>query len=103
MNPDNRRKLIDRVIRAAEAALAAQKYVSSIDVLAGIGWLDPGLLKRWQQGQIGYLEEGIQDEKVHLRDAIDQEDHLADRQQEGSRMTPTASRGRDHPPPTDTG
>jgi hypothetical protein len=27
----------------------------------------------------------------------------ADRQQEGSRMTPTASRGRDHPPPTDTG
>jgi hypothetical protein len=45
MQPHNRKKLDDRVIRAAEAALAAQKYVSPVDVLVGIGWLDPGALK----------------------------------------------------------
>ncbi|WP_156908618.1 hypothetical protein [Bradyrhizobium murdochi] len=38
MHPDNRKKLNDRVIRAAEATLAAQKYVSPVDVLVGIGW-----------------------------------------------------------------
>ncbi|WP_407154962.1 hypothetical protein [Bradyrhizobium sp. STM 3557] len=70
MNADNRSKLNDRVIRAAEAALAAQKYVSSIDVLVGIGWLDPGLLKRWQQGQIGYLEEGIQTNQSRISEAM---------------------------------
>jgi hypothetical protein len=51
MQPHNRKKLDDRVIRAAEAALAVQKYVSPVDVLVGIGWLDPGALKRWQQGR----------------------------------------------------
>jgi hypothetical protein len=42
MQPHNRKKLSDRVIKAAKAALAARKYVSPIDVLVGIGWLDPG-------------------------------------------------------------
>jgi hypothetical protein len=56
MHPHNRKNLDDRVIRAAEAALAAQKYVSAVDVLVGIGWLDPGALKRWRQGQVEYLE-----------------------------------------------
>jgi len=41
MQPHNRKKLSDRVIKAAEAALPARKYVSPIDVLVGIGWLDP--------------------------------------------------------------
>jgi len=27
--------------KAAEASLAAQNYVSPVDVLVGIGWLDP--------------------------------------------------------------
>jgi hypothetical protein len=70
MNPDNRSKLNDRVIRAAEAALAAQKYVSSIDVLVGIGWLDPGSLKRWQQGQVAYLEAGIQTNLSRISEAM---------------------------------
>jgi len=60
MHPDNRKKLSDRVTRAAEAALAARKYVSPIDVLVGIGWLDPGAVKRWQQGQTDYLERVVQ-------------------------------------------
>jgi hypothetical protein len=37
MQPHNRKKLADRVIRAAEAALASQKYVRPVDVLVGIG------------------------------------------------------------------
>ena len=35
MHPHNRKKLDDRVVSAAEAALAAQKYVSPVDVLVG--------------------------------------------------------------------
>lgn len=70
MTSSNRRKLDDRVIRAAEAALATQKYVSSIDVLVGIGWLDPGLLKRWQQGQMPYLEAGIQTNLSRVSEAM---------------------------------
>jgi hypothetical protein len=60
MQPHNRKKLNDRVVKAAEAALAAQKYASPIDVLVGIGWLDPGTVKCWRQGQVGYLEGAIQ-------------------------------------------
>jgi hypothetical protein len=40
MSPENRKKLASRVIKAAETALAAQHYVTPIDVLVGIGWLD---------------------------------------------------------------
>ena len=47
------------VVRAAEAALEAQNYVRPIDVLLGIGWLDPGAEKRWRQGQIDYLERAV--------------------------------------------
>jgi hypothetical protein len=52
----HRRTLADRVIQAAEGKLAAQKYVSPIDVLLGIGWLDPGVVKGWRQGHIDCLE-----------------------------------------------
>jgi hypothetical protein len=33
---------------------------SARDVLLGIGWLDPGAVKRWQAGQIDYLEHAVQ-------------------------------------------
>jgi hypothetical protein len=56
MIPKNRKKLDDRVQRAAEAALAKQNYVSPIDVLAGVGWLDPAALARWRRGQADCLE-----------------------------------------------
>ena len=70
MPPQNRKKLDDRVIRAAEAALAAQKYVSPVDVLVGIGWLDPGALKRWQQGQVEYLEGVVQTNLPRISEAM---------------------------------
>jgi len=70
MDPHNRQKLDDRVRRAAETALAARKYVSPVDVLVGIGWLDPGALKRWQQGQVAYLEEVVQTNLPRISEAM---------------------------------
>jgi hypothetical protein len=60
MIPKNRAKLADRVGRAAQAALAGKGYVSPIDVLLGIGWLDAGAVQRWRRGQIDYLERVVQ-------------------------------------------
>src|SRR5690242_20058192 len=70
MDPHHRRKLEDRVIRAAEAALAAQKHVSPVDVLAGIGWLDPTALVRWQRGQVACLEEAVQTHLPRIAEAM---------------------------------
>src|SRR5438270_8593614 len=48
---------IDRgVIRAAEAALAKRKFVTAIDVLVGVGWLEPRRVDEWRQGRVDYLE-----------------------------------------------
>ncbi len=60
MSPDNKAKLAERVVRAAETALEAKGYVSSLDVVVGIGWLDMATVKRWRQGQIRYLERVMQ-------------------------------------------
>lgn len=70
MNPKNRKKLIDRVTRAAEAALAARHYVTSIDVLVGIGWLDPGAAARWRRGQIDYLEREVRTSLPRISEAM---------------------------------
>ena len=39
MPNDNMKRLEARTAAAAEAALAARKFVTAIDVLQGIGWL----------------------------------------------------------------
>src|SRR2546421_5814897 len=70
MNPENRRKLAERVTKAAEAAFAAQKYVSPVDVLIGIGWLDPGAVKRWRQGQTDWLERVVQTNLSRISEAM---------------------------------
>jgi hypothetical protein len=70
MHSQGRKKLDDRVIRAAEAALAAQNYVSPVDVLVGIGWLDPGSLARWQRGQVACLEEAVQANPPRISEAM---------------------------------
>jgi hypothetical protein len=70
MHPENRRKLQERVIKAAEDSFAAQNYVSSIDVLVGIGWLDAGAVKRWRQGQVDYLERVIQTNLARISEAM---------------------------------
>ena len=53
-------QLADRVARAAEAALAAKRFVAAVDILVGIGWLDPGAMERWRRGQIDCLEGVVQ-------------------------------------------
>src|SRR5437868_10168595 len=70
MNRRNRDKLADRVVKAAEASLAAQHYVSPVDVLVGIGWLDPGAEKRWRQGQIDCLEGAVQTNLPRISEAM---------------------------------
>ena len=70
MSRKNRNTLADRVIKAAEAALAAQDYVSPIDVLVGIGWLDPGSVERWRRGQIDCLERVVQTNLPRISEAM---------------------------------
>jgi hypothetical protein len=70
MHPQNRKKLADRVVKASEAALTARSFVSPVDVLVGIGWLDPGAEKRWRQGQIDYLERVVQTNLSRISEAM---------------------------------
>jgi hypothetical protein len=71
MSRKDRPPLADRVARAAEAALAAQDYVSPLDVLLGIGWLDPNTARRWQQGQIDCVEEALQTNPARIAEAME--------------------------------
>jgi hypothetical protein len=70
MNPKNQNPLDERVIRAAEDALARQGCVSPIDVLAGIRWLDPGAVDRWRRGQIDYLLHAVQTKPSRISEAM---------------------------------
>ena len=70
MNSKHRRSLAERVDEAAAAALAAQDYVSPIDVLVRIGWLDPGAVKRWRQGQVDYLEGVVATNSSRISEAM---------------------------------
>ncbi|MBA3621293.1 MAG: DUF2293 domain-containing protein, partial [Euzebyales bacterium] len=49
-----------RVVRAAEAALRDHGYVAPVDVLVGMGWLQPAHRDRWRQGRVPYLERVVQ-------------------------------------------
>ena len=53
-------RLEERVMRAAEAALAEQSYVSAIDVLLRLGWLAPPHVALWRQGRVECLERTVQ-------------------------------------------
>lgn len=46
--------------RAAQAALARQRFVSAIDVLLGLGWLAPSHVDQWRQGRVDSLEQVVQ-------------------------------------------
>lgn len=56
MTGANGNKLERGVVRAAEAALAERKFVTAIDVLVGVGWLQPARVDEWRQGRVEYLE-----------------------------------------------
>jgi len=54
-----KKSLEQRVIATATQILHEQYYVSSIDVLLGIGYLQPTHLKEWRYGRVPYLEDVI--------------------------------------------
>ena len=70
MSRKNRNALPDRIVKAADAALAAQGYVSPIDVLVGIRWLDIGTVERWRRGQIDCLERAVQTDLSRISEAM---------------------------------
>jgi hypothetical protein len=45
-----------RVLAAANAALARNKFVAPIDVLTGLGWLRHEQAEAWRRGRVPYLE-----------------------------------------------
>jgi hypothetical protein len=66
----SRRSLEERVADAAGRTLAAQKYVSAVDVLLGIGWLDPNSMRRWRLGQVDCLEQVMQVNPARIVEAM---------------------------------
>jgi hypothetical protein len=64
------RGIEDRVARAAEAALADREFVAPVDVLMGVGWLQPGVVDRWRQGRVEYLEAAAQVDPSKLSAAM---------------------------------
>jgi hypothetical protein len=64
------RGIEDRVARAAEAALADREFVAPVDVLMGVGWLPPGVVDRWRQGRVEYLEAAAQVDPSKLSAAM---------------------------------
>jgi hypothetical protein len=70
MNRTNRHKLADRVTGAAKATLAAQGYVSPLDVLCGIGWLSADAVQRWRRGQVVALEQVTQTNLPRISEAM---------------------------------
>jgi hypothetical protein len=70
MNRKNPTALADRVAKAAEAALARQDYVSPIDAVVGIGWVDGGTVERWRRGQIDCLEGAMQINPPRILEAL---------------------------------
>jgi hypothetical protein len=70
MSRKNRVPLADRVAKAAEAALAARHFVSAIDVLVGIGWLDPEAVEHWRRGQIDHLERVVRTNLPRISEAL---------------------------------
>jgi len=93
-----RSKLEERVIKAAEAALADHQYVTAIDVLVGMGWLTTPQVDRWRQGRFDYLERQVTASLSKISTAVATFRHWA--RSEGLTPSETAylSRSRDHRP-----
>jgi hypothetical protein len=66
----NASNLEQRVVNAAEEALAERKYVSSIDVLVGIGWLERRRVDAWRQGRVDHLERVVQGDLGNISTAM---------------------------------
>lgn len=65
-----RANLERRVTKAADEALATQKFVAPLDVLIGIGWLAPSAVDLWRQGRVVCLADEAQVNESKLSDAM---------------------------------
>ena len=92
MIPQNRKKLEARVARAAYAALTEKGYVSAIDVLVGMQWLEPEHVVRWRKGQLDYLERVVHTNLNRINFAMDAFRRWAERT--GLNASPTAYKKR---------
>lgn len=59
-SPNAAGRLLDRVVQAAEEALADHSCVSGIDVLVGMRLLAPAHVNAWRKARIDFLEDAIQ-------------------------------------------
>ena len=92
MIPQNQKKLETRVARAAYAALTEKGYVSAIDVLVGMQWLEPEHVVRWRKGQLDYLERVVHTNLNSINFAMDAFRRWAERT--GLHPSPTAYKKR---------
>ena len=67
-----RRTIEERVAHAAEATLAEKQVVAPVDVLVGVGWLQPRVLDHWRQGRIEDLEQAAQVDPGKLSTAMNE-------------------------------
>jgi hypothetical protein len=91
-------RLEERVVAAAEAALAKRKYVAPLDVLNDIGWLPGNQVDRWRQGRIDPLERAMQVTPDKLAAVLDRLAEWARANGLESAETPYVSANRDRSP-----
>ncbi|GLY66320.1 DUF2293 domain-containing protein [Amycolatopsis taiwanensis] len=63
-------KLQQRVVAAAEAALARQHYVAPVEVLTALGWLATANVEDWRRGRFTPLARIMQVDEAKLRSAV---------------------------------
>ncbi|RDI64995.1 DUF2293 domain-containing protein [Nocardia pseudobrasiliensis] len=63
--------LRQRVVEAAEAALAQRKYVSAVEVFTRLRWARAAEIERWRHGQVDSLEQVLAVDGSRMRDAAD--------------------------------
>ena len=56
---------------AAAQALAEQRFVTPVDVCAGLGWVHDRNVAAWRQGRIGCLEDILQAGPARLAAMLD--------------------------------
>lgn len=98
MNRSNQDRLEQRIVEAADAALAQKKFASAIDVLVGIRWLPQSFVSQWRQGRLPYLEEGMSVNPDKLSTALKLFQSWAERRGLKSSETAYVSSTRDRRP-----
>jgi hypothetical protein len=93
MASENDKQLEQRVIAAAEDALAKRNVVTAIDVLGGLGWLPASREQAWRQGRVHCLEAAVDANPNKISKAMRFLDHWAHRRGLKPSETAYARRG----------